>query len=214
MTNPPPTPAAISAVLAVLGLLLMPGSRAHAFEAEREDAATNLRVFAGGGNGIGGDGWLGRRLRLEASVQSTFPPVRFALADVALVIPLTGDRRSFSGIRAGYQLQYVDDSGATFQGSRISHAPDVGYVFHVELADGTTIQADLGVEAVYRASAVYCCDHAPLATTSYGIRAALMAELGITSTWGLYGHFGVRTADHLLEVKILPTLAAGLRARF
>jgi hypothetical protein len=211
VTRTPPTAAA---VIAVLGLLLMPGSQAHALEAARGDAPTNLRVFAGGGNGIGGDGWLARRLRLETSVQSTFPPVRFALGDVALVIPLTGDRRSFSGVRAGYQLQYIDDNGAYFQGSRISHAPDVGYVFHLELADGTTFQADIGVEAVYRGTAVYCCDHAPLAKTSYGIRAALMAELGITSTWALYGHLGVRTADHLLEVKILPTLTAGLRARF
>jgi hypothetical protein len=182
--------------------------------AAADDAPTNLRVFAGGGNGIGGDGWLARRLRLEVSAQSTFPPVRFALADVAFVVPLTGDRRTFSGLRAGYQLQYIDGSGAYFQGSRLSHAPDVGYVFHFESDTGSAFQIDVGVEAVYRARAVVCCDNAALATSSTGVRVALMGELAMTPTWALYGHLGVRTADHLLEVKVLPTLSAGLRARF
>jgi hypothetical protein len=213
------------ATATVTALLLLAAPRARASEAvgrdgapaldaTREDAAMNLRVFAGGGNGLGGDGWLARRLRLEASVQSTFPPVRFALGDVALVIPITGDRHTFSGLRAGYQLQYIDGSGAYFQGSQLSHAPDVGYVFHFEADTGSTFQIDFGVEAVYRAQAVICCDHAPLATTSTGVRVAVMGELAMTPTWALYGHVGVRTADHLLEVKILPTLSAGLRARF
>ncbi len=197
--------------------VLLPASRAGAVEVldtTRDDAATNLRVFAGGGNGIGGDGWLARRLRIEASAQANFPPVRLALGDVALVVPLTGDRRSFSGVRIGYQLQYIDGSGAYFQGSRISHAPDVGYVFHVESDSGSTFQIDLGVEAVYRARAAFCCDNAPLATSSTGVRVAVMGELAMTPVWALYGHLGVRTADHIFEIKLLPTLAAGLRARF
>jgi hypothetical protein len=203
--------------LAVTSVALLAHGRAHAADLSalaRDEAPVNLRVFAGGGNGIGGDGWLARRLRWEASVQSNFPPVRTALADVALVVPLTGDRRSFSGPRVGYQLQYIDGSGANFRGSRLSHAPDVGYVFHFESDSGSTFQIDVGAEAVYRTEAVSCCDHAPLAQASTGVRVALMGELAMTPTWALYGHFGVRTADHLPEVKVLPTLAIGLRARF
>jgi hypothetical protein len=210
--------AAVTAVLLLTAFTAqaseLAGKGAPTLGATRDDAPTNLRAFAGVGNGLGGDGWLARRLRLEASVQSTFPPVRFALGDVALVVPLTGDRHTFSGLRAGYQLQYIDGRGAYFQGSRISHAPDIGYVFHFESDTGSAFQVDVGVEAVYRAEAVICCDHAPLAKTSTGVRVALMGELAMTPAWALYGHLGVRTADHLLEVKVLPTLSAGLRARF
>ena len=205
----------IIAVIVGLGAALPARAEtATVLNAVGEDAPVNVRVFAGGGNGIGGDGWLARRLRVEASVQSNFPPVRLALGDVAIVVPLTGDRRTFSGVRAGYQLQYMDGSGAYFRGSRIAHAPDIGYVFHVESATGSVVQVDVGVETVYRAETTQCCDNAALATSSTGARIAVMGELAMTPTWALYGHLGLRTADHIFELKMLPTLAAGLRARF
>ena len=84
---------------------------------------------------------------------------------------------------------------------------------HLESAGGSTLEGQFGVEAVLRAEATICCDDAALPTSSFGVRVALRGELALSAAWALVGQIGLRTADHLLEINVLPTFAAGVRVR-
>jgi hypothetical protein len=67
---------------------------------------------------------------------------------------------------------------------------------------------------VLRAKEIICCDDAALPTSSFGVRIALRGELALSDAWALVAQAGLRTADHILEIKFLPTLAVGARVRF
>jgi hypothetical protein len=86
-------------------------------------------------------------------------------------------------------------------------------VGHLESAGGSTLEGQLGVEAVLREQAVICCDDAALPTSSFGVRVALRGELALSDVWALVAQAGLRTAAHLLEINVLPTLAVGVRVR-
>ena len=71
----------------------------------------------------------------------------------------------------------------------------------------------LSLEALFRESPAICCDNAALRTRSYGLRASVRRDLALSRSWGLFAQAGVRTADHVMEISILPTLSAGVRLR-
>ena len=121
--------------------------------------------------------------------------------------------RSFFGLRAGDTLEYTATKDGWVSGSRFAHAPDAGVVGHLESAGGSTLEAQLGAEAVLREEAVHCCDDAGLPTSSFGVRLALRGELALSDAWALIAQAGLRTADHLLEIGVLPSLAVGVRVR-
>ena len=121
--------------------------------------------------------------------------------------------RSFLGLRAGDTLEYTASQDGWVSGSHFAQAPDAGVVGHLESAGGSTLEGQLGVEAVLREQAVICCDDAALPTSSFGVRVALRGELALSDVWALVAQAGLRTAAHLLEINVLPTLAVGVRVR-
>ena len=156
----------------------------------------------------------GRSLRLDLDA-GTAMPAEFDWAGLAVIVPVTGRAGSFLGLRAGDTLEYtatpVEDGWVS--GSRLAHALDAGLVGHLESAGGSTLEGQVGAEAVLREQQVICCDHAALPTSSFGVRLALRGELALSDAWALIAQAGLRTADHLLEIKVLPTFAVGVRVR-
>jgi hypothetical protein len=173
----------------------------------------NLRAFAGLGSGLGAEAWTpGEHVRIDAEAATAFPEA-FDLGGLGVAIPLRARGRSFFGARAGYQVEYLGLDGANWRGSRWAQGPDVGFVGHLEAAGGSAFEAQAGVEALFRQQATVCCDDAALRTDTTGFRLLLRGDLALTSTFALYAEAGLRTADHLLEIKVLPTLWGGVRVR-
>jgi hypothetical protein len=192
--------------LAVLTLVVV-GS---AGVARGEDV--DLRAFGGLGVGLAAEAWTpGPRVRIDADTATSL--FSFDLGGVGVAIPFTAPGRSFFGGRAGYQVEYNGKSDPTWRGSRWAQAVDVGLVGHLEAAGGSAFELQAGVEELFRQEAVTCCDNAGLATESSGFRLLLRGDLAVSSALALYAEAGVRTADHLLEIKVLPTLWAGIRVR-
>jgi hypothetical protein len=180
-----------------------------------DGASIDLRVFGGIGNGLGAEAWLpGRRVRIDADLEAIWPG-DLEWGGLAAVVPLAGDRRGFVGLRAGTQLEYTGDHvDGGWMGSRFAQAVDAGLVGHLASRDGSSLEAELGGEGVFRGTRAICCDDAALRTRSFGVRASVRGDLALSPSWGLFAQAGRRTADHLLEIEILPTLSAGVRHRF
>ncbi len=178
-------------------------------------AAFDVRAFAGFGSGIAVDAWVpGRSLRVDLDA-GTVAPSQFDWGGLAVIVPVAGEARSFLGLRAGDTLEYTATQAGDgwVSGSRLAHALDAGLVGHLESAGGSTVEGQFGVEAVLRAEATVCCDDAALPTSSFGVRIALRGELALSDAWALVAQAGLRTADQVLEIKVLPTFAAGVRVR-
>lgn len=173
----------------------------------------DLRAFGGIGVGLGAQAWTpGARLRVDADT-ATYFFTGFDWAGVGVAAPFARRGPSFLGARAGYQVEYNGYSNPAWSGSRWAQAPDVGLVGHLEAAGGSAFEVQAGVEALFRGEQVTCCDAAALATESAGLRVLLRGDLALTSALALYAEAGLRTADHLLEIKVLPTLWGGVRVR-
>ncbi len=214
-------PALALALVAVAGIIGVPRPAraegvpsAESVAPEAPPAAVDLRAFAGLGSGIAVDAWLpGRSLRIDVDAETAVPS-EFSWGGVAVIVPVARRGRSFFGLRAGDTLEYTATQVGWRSGSRIAHAPDASVVGHLESAGGSTLEGQFGVEAVLRDEAVYCCDSQGLPTSSFGVRLALRGELALSAAWALVAQAGLRTADHILEIKILPTVAVGARVRF
>ncbi len=193
----------------ILLVLLVAAGAATRARAETVD----LRAFAGLGAGLGGEAWIpGERVRIDADAAAYWAE-GFEWGGVSVIAPVKGTARKFFGARAGYQLEHLGMDGANWRGSRYAHAPDVGLVGHLESAGGSAFEAQAGVEAVFREEATYCCDNAGLQTFSPGVRLLLRGDLALSPTWALFAEVGLRTGDHVFEIKVLPTAWAGVRLR-
>ena len=174
-----------------------------------------MRAFVGLGSGIAVDAWLpGRRLRVDLDAETAVPS-QFSFGGLAVIVPVAGRARSFVGLRAGDTLEYTATKDRVGQREPASRTrPMLGVVGHLESAGGSTLEGQFGVEAVLREEEVLCCDDAALPTSSFGVRLALRGELALSDAWALVAQAGLRTADHLLEIRVLPTFAVGVRVRF
>ena len=190
-------------------VILVLAASAGAARAEQVD----LRAFGGVGLGLGAQVWTpGSRARIDADT-ATYFFTGFDWGGVGVAVPLARSGPSFFGARAGYQIEYDGFSNPTWTGSRWAQAPDVGLVGHLEAAGGSAFEAQAGVEALFRQQEVTCCDDAGLPTRSTGLRLLLRGDLALSSALALYAEAGLRTAAHLLEIRVLPTLWAGVRVR-
>jgi hypothetical protein len=201
--------------LALVGVVAAPCvARAESVPPEAPPATVDARAFVGFGSGIAVDAWLpGHSLRVDHDAATTIPS-ELDWGGLAVIVPVVRSARSFFGLRAGDTLEYTATKDGWISGSRFAHAPDAGVVGHLESAGGSTLEGQVGVEAVLRKEEVLCCDDAPLPTSSFGVRLALRGELALSDAWALVAQAGLRTADHLLEINFLPTFAAGVRVRF
>lgn len=189
-------------------------ARAQTVPSEEPPPAFSARALVGFGSGIAVDAWLpGRRVRVDLDAETAVPDA-FDRAGVAVIVPVAGTARRFFGLRAGDALEYTATRAGWISGSHFAQAPDAGVVVHLESAGGSTLEGQLGVEAVLRQEATICCDDAPLPTSSLGVRIGLRGELALSDTWALVAQAGLGTAAHLLEIGLLPTFAVGVRARF
>ncbi len=192
-----------------LALVLVLAGATRAAGAQTVD----VRAFAGLGSGVGVEGWLpGERVRIDGGAQAYFAE-GFEFGGVGVAVPFTGTARRFFGGRAGYQIEYLGMDDAGWRGSRYAQVPDVGLVVHLESAGGSAFEAQGGFETVFRQTAAVCCDDAALQTTSPGLRLMVRGDLALSRAWALFAEAGLRTGDHVLELKMLPTLAAGVRVR-
>lgn len=198
----------------VIGAVTVPkAARADSVPAEVPRGTFDLRALVGLGSGIGVDAWLtGRGLRFDLDVQTAVPN-EFSWGGLAVIFPVARSAGSFFGLRAGDTLEYTPTRAGWVSGSQYAQAPDAGVVGHLASARGSTLEGQLGVDAVFRQQAVICCDDAALRTSSFGVRVALRGELAVSEAWALVGEASLRTADHLLEIKVLPVLAVGVRVR-
>jgi len=202
------------ALVTTIGVVGLPvAARAEGVPPGAALATVDVRAFVGFGSGIAVDAWVpGRRLRVDLEAETAVPS-QFSWGGLAVIVPVARSARSFFGLRAGDALEYTATKDGWISGSHFAHAPDVGLVGHLESARGSSLEGQFGVEAVLREEAVICCDNAALPTSSFGVRIGLRGELALTDRWALTAQAGLRTADHLLEIDILPTLAAGVRVR-
>jgi hypothetical protein len=211
----PAIPSLPALALALVGTLAVRhAARAESVPPEQPPAAVDVRALVGFGSGIAVDAWVrGHSLRVDLDA-GTVVPGQFDWGGLAVVVPVARTARGFFGLRAGDMLEYTATQDGWVSGSRFAHALDGGVVGHLESAGGSTLEGQFSVEAVLRQEAILCCDNAALATSSFGIRLALRGELALSDRWAMVAQAGLRTADHLLEIKILPTFAVGVRVRF
>ena len=105
-------------------------------------------------------------------------------------------------------------TGVAGSGSRTANALDAGLVARIESARGSALEAQAGIEDVFRSSAAVCCDDASLPTNSTGLRVALAGELALWDELALFAQAELRTGAHVMEIGWLPMAAAGVRYRF
>jgi hypothetical protein len=203
------------ALVGAVGVGLPCAARAETFPTEKPPSTIDLRAFIGLGSGIAVDAWVpGRSLRVDLDAETVLPSESVLnRGGLSVIVPVKRRARGFLGLRAGYTLEYTATQDGWVSGSRFAHAPDAGVVVHLESAAGSTLEVEFGAETVLREEETHCCDHAGLPTSSFGVRLALRGELALTDMWGLVAQAGLRTADHLLEINILPTFAVGFRVR-
>lgn len=209
----------IASVIMVMGAVaFVAPARGAAASSRGDEAIVDARAFGGFGSGLGLSAWLpGRHLRIDVAtavaVGTADVGAAFIWTGIGAVVPLVRKGPSFAGVRAGYDLEYFWNDNPSWQGSRFAQVPDVGLVARAESARGSSIEAEAGVEAVLRAQSVTCCD-STLPSSSLGARLALKAEWALSPTWALFAQLGLRTASHVLDIKVLPLASAGIRARF
>jgi len=189
------------------GLLATP---ATAQEASPPDVS--VRVTGGLGIGAGAEIWAQARVRTDLDAATFFG--QFDLASAALVLRLAGTRRTFAGVRAGYELEYDADDSPGWRGARLAQAVDGSLVGRLESVRGHAIEAQAGVEGVFRAAPAGGADDALLPTESIGLRVALTGEVAVWRELALFAHAELRTGAHVTGIRWLPVAALGLRYRF
>ncbi len=201
----------LGAALLSAGLILCAAGHVAAQEMPVPDVS--VRAFAGLGSGVGAQLWSEQRVRVDLSA-GTLTVARFDWMSAALVVRLNGGPRRFIGLRGGYQVEYNADERGSWIGSRTANALDAGVVARIESARGSALEAQAGIEDVFRSSPAVCCDDAPLPTNSTGLRASVTGELALWDELGAFAQAELRTGAHVMEIGWLPTAAAGIRYRF
>jgi hypothetical protein len=209
MRTPAAAATAVSAISTILALCAGVAGAA-------EDApvpVASVRAFGGEAAGVGAQLWFAQVLRAELSAAAlTVTSFEWASADA--VARLIGAPRRFIGLRAGYQIEHSGRSAGPWLGSRTAHAFDVGLVGRLESLRGSALEAQVGVEEVYRSAAAVCCDDAALPRFTTGLRASLVGELAIWDELALFAQAELRTGAHVMESYWLPVAAIGARYRF
>jgi hypothetical protein len=159
------------------------------------------------------------RLRLRASERVTVwggtDPHDNNLTDAAAYVRLLGPARNALWARAGYQYQrlHVACWGGEPAFDDRAHTVDFGLAYRYESAKGHLIEAELGKEFLRRKQSKACND-SWIGAEGDGFRYSVLGQFAVTPRLGLFARLGLRTADHLLEIKVLPEVDLGLAFRF
>jgi hypothetical protein len=192
---------AVAVLVLTATMLLSSPARAEA------GAAWTARLFGGLENGVAlGLSSPDRVLGAEVG-QSFLPSSQLrSLTEVSLLARTPGPG-AWVGGRLGYQLGAFNYASAPRLD--VSHTVDAGLAGGLVSAAGHTLTLEVGAERVYRDEPFICCDSVA-ARHSLGVRAVLGGQLALGPQLGLFARLGVRTADHLLEIGLLPVVSAGV----
>jgi hypothetical protein len=201
---------AATRLLTVLALLT-PLAPAAAAAAEGEDAdgrPVMARLFVGLENGLSvAVATPDRALTAEVG-QAFMHDGRLTEASVAARTSRVG---GWLGARLGYQLGVFDYGGSAAPTVRdVSHTGDIGVLVGATSESGHTLALELGVEEVRRAKVTTCCDSS-LPAASRGDRIMLVGEYALGERVGLFARVGVRLAEHIIEIGMLPILMLGVQ---
>jgi hypothetical protein len=192
----------------MLGTLLLSGP---VLASAGEGAGMTLRLFGGVENGAAVGLTSGNRVLSIEAGQAFLPSTRLhSLTEMSLTVRTPGPG-AWVGGRLGYQLGMFSYEHASARD--VSHTLDVGVVGGLASAGGHTLSLEVGAERVQRSDRFFCCD-STLAESSLGVRAMLAGQLEISPHLAAFARLGVRTAEHLLEIKVLPVLLAGMALRY
>jgi len=195
---------AVSGMAGAETLVIGPPSRVEVPKLE-------LRAFGGIALGAGAAGSiLDHRLRLELSEGWVPGKANGHYTEGAVLARIAGTPSNALWVRAGFQRiamtlscydrSNVDDDARAF---------DVGAAYRHRSPAGHLFVAELGAESLRRDQALGCSDSA-VDARSTGVRVGVLGQLALGHSIGLFGRLGLRTADHLLEISILPELFGGI----
>jgi hypothetical protein len=194
----------VAAVLVLMGALV--GSR-PALAAPEDGSLWTLRLYGGLQNGAAAGVTSPGRMVTAELAQSFLPKSRLAsLSEVALGLR-TGGSGFWVGGRLGFQLGMFSYEGAASRD--ITLAVDAGIVGGVMSEGGHSFTIEAGAERVSRSQDYYCCD-STLSRDSLGARVMLTGQYAFRPDVAAFARLGLRTADHLKEIKMLPVLLAGV----
>ena len=186
---PPAAPAVLLAVLAQTTPLQPPN--------------TELRLLAGTGATFeAAQALLNHRLRVEAGVHAF---IRGGWAEGALLARVLGSPSNALLLRAGLMAQRFP---ATTCGSDVATGVDLGLSYRHRWPGRSLLAIEMGGETLSR-NGRFCGDSLFLARSN-GVRAALAGQFSFTPSLGVYARIGVRTANHIPELALLPEAWLGL----
>jgi hypothetical protein len=114
-------------------------------------------------------------------------------------------------VRGGYQLQHIRLNCydvSTVPVLDDAHAFDLGLAYRLRGRGGSLFVAEAGPEWLRRAHGFGCSDSG-LDARSTGVRLMLLGQWAFRPPFGAFLRAGLRTADHLPEIHVLPELFVG-----
>lgn len=147
---------------------------------------------------------LDHRLRLDGGLHGWHGG---GYGELAALVRVAGPAASGVWLRAGYMFQNFETGCDHMPDAASSY--DAGVAYRKRWAGGSLFAAEGGVEMVSRDAGLVCNDSV-VSARSAGLRVGLGGQYAITRWLGLYARVGVRSADHLLEIHMLPQAWAGL----
>ena len=200
-------------------VVAMLGASGRAWAESVEDGASlsvavpKLEVHAFGGIAFGA-GVAGsifdHRLRLELSDGWIPGKANGHYTEAAVLARIVGAPHSALWVRAGFQrIAMTNTCYDRYNQDDDARAFDVSGAYRYRSPAGHLFVAELGAETLGRGQRLSCNDGG-VAESSTGGRASLLGQLALGHGVGLFGRLGLRTAEHVLEIGILPELFAGL----
>jgi hypothetical protein len=170
-----------------------------------------LRAFGGTvvGAGLAGS-FFDHRVRLELSDGWIPGKTNGHDTEAAAMVRVAGTSAKGVWVRGGFQRiartwtcydrPNQDDEAMAF---------DVGGAYRARSRSGHLFVAELGWETLRRDQRISCNDSG-VDARSGGVRFGVLGQLSLGGGVGVFGRVGVRTADHILEIGVLPELFGGL----
>jgi len=147
---------------------------------------------------------LDHRLRLDGGLHGWHGG---GYGELAALVRVAGPATSGVWLRAGYMFQAFETGCDHMPDAASSY--DAGVAYRKRWAGGSLFAAEGGFEMVSRDAGLVCNDSV-VSARSAGLRVGVGGQYAITRWLGLYARVGVRSADHMLEIHMLPQAWAGL----
>lgn len=145
--------------------------------------------------------------RVLVELGAVWGPTLNVLVEPSVSLRLLGPPNIALWVRAGYLWQHLSFTCHEIKVDD-AQAVDISAALRLRLF-GWLMAAEVGWEGLHRKGYVYCSDGG-LEGDSTGIRAMVLSQWNIGRQLGVFVRGGLRTADHLPEIHMLPELHLGL----